>query len=352
MKAMNHRYNIFLIPLFAAALSAPSFAQRLETMLYMVDNEECFQSFKTNIKQIDIVGPQCYRMDQNGVMWGTVDQRILDLARIYKVKVMPLVMNPGFDQPMFHQLLHNPEAQERAVRNMLDVCKQHQFYGMQFDFENIHITDKDAFTIFYRKTAALLHENGFAISIAVVPRTSDYPGSTIAHKLSFEYWKGLYDYKALAEVSDFISYMTYEQHMHRTTPGPVAGVPWTEACLKYVLKDVPPEKISLGIPFFTNYWYPSAEGNNVHVGGRGVDYQVAMGLAERFGATPRWDEYEKVTVVVYDNDWMYEYLFVEDARSLKAKLDLAKKYKLRGMSAWRLGHEDPAVWNVIEEARR
>ena len=327
--------------------SSSASGQMLETMFYMVDDEQCFQSFRENIKHIDIVGPQSYRMDEDGILWGTVDPRIIDLAGKAKVKVMPLVMNPGFDQQMLHKLLQNPEAQERAVRSMLAVCVENKFYGIQFDFENIHISDKDAFTAFYKKTADALHRNGYAISIAVVPRASDDPGETGYHKWIFEYWRGAYDYKALAEVSDFISYMTYEQHSRRTPPGPVAGYTWMEACLKFVLRDVPSEKISLGIPFYSNYWHPFAEGERIQAWGRSFDYAEAIGRAERFGAVLKWDDREKVSIAVYENDGLYEYIFIEDARAFRAKLALARKHKVRGISVWRLGHEDPAVWKEL-----
>jgi hypothetical protein len=46
-----------------------------------------------------------------------------------------------------------------------------------------------------------------------------------------------------------------------------------------------------------------------------------------------------------------EYIYLEDAQSFQAKLELVKHYKFRGISAWRLGHEDPAVWPILVGAR-
>ena len=329
-----------------------SLSQKLETLFYTVDNEQCFQSFAANIRSIDIVGPQCYKFDEYGTMWGSIDQRILDLSRKHNVRVMPLVVNAGFDQPSFHKLLHDPTAQEMAVQAMLDACRRHGLYGIQFDFENIHITDKDAFTEFYKKTADALHANGFAISIAAVPRTSDQIGPSDYHKWIFEYWRGAYDYKALAEIGDFISLMTYDQHTHRTTPGPVAGFPWMEAVIAFILKEVPASKISLGLPFYSYRWYPSYQDNQAYVWGRSLDYVEAKGLADRYQARFQWDEVEKVYVARYSNADLNEYIYLEDARSFQAKLGLVKKYGFRGISVWRLGHEDPDVWKPLNEARR
>ena len=326
-------------------------AQHLETLFYIVDKEACVQSFRANISSIDIVAPQTYQLDEHGILWGSVDQRVLDLAAKHKVKVMPLVVNQGFDQPSFHRLLLDSAARRRGIDAMIDACRKHGYVGMQFDFENIHVTDKDIFTDFYRQTARAFHKQGLAISIAVVPRVSDEVGPTSYHKWIFEYWRGAYDYKALAEAGDFISLMTYDQHTFRTTPGPVAGMPWMEQVVAFVMKDVPAKKISLGIPFYSYHWQPSYQDSQAHAWGEGLDWIEAMGLAERFGASWTWDPRQQVYFVTYENEGLNEFLYLEDARSFTAKWEFAKKLGVRGISVWRLGHEDPVVWEFLKKER-
>ena len=327
----------------------PLQAQHLETLFYTVDKEVCFQSFKANLGSIDIVAPQTYQLDEHGILWGSVDRRILDLAGKRGIKVMPLVFNPGFDQPSFHRLLLDTSAQQRGIRAMIAACKTYSYAGMQFDFENIHVTDKDRLTAFYRATAKAFHQHGLVISIAVVPRTSDEVGPTSYHKWIYEYWRGAYDYKALADAGDFISLMTYDQHTYRTTPGPVAGMPWMEEVVRFVMKDVPAKKISLGIPFYSYHWQPAYQDSLAHVWGDGLDWIEARGLADRFGAEWVWDNRQQVYSAVYENQGLNEYLFLEDGRSFKAKWEYAKKLGVRGISVWRLGHEDPAVWEFLKK---
>ncbi len=331
---------LFLLPLTLTA-------QRLERLFYVVDREDCFQSFQRNIGSIDIIAPQVFDVDRFGIVSGSVDKRILDLARKHNIRVMPLVMNSGFDQPTFHALLTDTVAQDRAIQGMLMECRTLKLYGIQFDFENIHVTDKDLFTAFYRRTARALHAAGYAISVAVVPRISDDPGPTSYHKWIYEYWRGVYDYKALADAGDFISLMTYDQHTYRTPPGPVAGLTWMDQVVRFVMKDVPAEKISLGLPFYSYYWYPYAKGEETHVWGRGLDYIEAKGIADRFSAQWRWDETEGVYYTWFNNESLNEFIFLEDARSFRAKMEYVKKHQFRGISVWRLGHEDPGVWKEM-----
>jgi spore germination protein YaaH len=236
---------------------------------------------------------------------------------------------------------------------MLARCRRFGFYGIQFDFENILVTDKDAFTAFYRAAAKVLRANGFAISIAVVPRINDDPGPTSYHRWIYEYWRGVYDYKALADVSELISFMTYDQHTHFTPPGPVAGIPWMVQCIEFVLKSVPAEKISIGFPFYSAYWYPYADGNkDQHVEGREMSYSEARHTVDRHHAEIRWDDREKAHYTVYCNEGLNEHMWFEDVASMKAKLELLTIYHFRGFSVWNLGSEDPDVWNLLSRVNR
>lgn len=334
---------------FAFVFSADAAAQRRpEALWYLTDREDGVQSFLAHVDRIDIVAPQTYRMDENGIVWGSVDPRVLAAARAHRIKVVPLVTNPGFDQPTLHKVLTTPEARLRAVRGITAVCRDNHYDGMQFDFENIHVTDRDAFTRFFRETADSLHAAGCSASAAVVPRASEAPGPTSYHEWMYENWRGAYDYKALADAADFLSLMTYDQHTRRTPPGPVAGLPWVQRCVELLLKEgVPPEKLSLGIPAYSNRWYPTwDESGGARVGGQGMSWTAITGVLARFGAKPIWDDRQKVSWASWENDGINEFAYIEDANSFREKLALVPRYRLRGYSVWVLGMEDPAVWNL------
>jgi spore germination protein YaaH len=314
----------------------------------MVDREESVQSFLAHADQISIVSPQVFSMDSAGIIWGSIDRRVVAKAREKGVKIIPLVMNPGFDQPSFHRVLTNPEARGRAVRNIAALCRDNRFDGIQFDFENIALGDRDAFTTFSRLTADALHAVGCSLSAAVVPRTGDFPGPTSYHRWIFDNWRGAYDYKALADVMDFISYMTYAQHTGGTPPGPVAGYPWMEDCLKYLLSlGVPPSKISLGLAGYSDWWFPTYDARTgARMSGRDISYADGMARLARHGVKPVWDDTQKSPYAFYENAGVFEHMWLEDAAAFAAKLKLVSQYKLRGYSVWVLGMEDPATWTT------
>ncbi|HVX41805.1 MAG TPA: hypothetical protein VHB25_19750, partial [Gemmatimonadaceae bacterium] len=72
-------------------------AQTLESLWYSVDNESSTQSFLAHADKISIVSPQVFSIDSLGVIWGDVDARVVARAKQAGTKVVPLVMNPGFD---------------------------------------------------------------------------------------------------------------------------------------------------------------------------------------------------------------------------------------------------------------
>ena len=90
-----------------------------------------------------------------------------------------------------------------------------------------------------KKTADLLHKEHLQVQIDVVPYAPGHAGETAFSKWIFQEWRGAYDMKALAESVDLICLMTYDQHTHWTTPGPVGGWNWTKMNLDYGLKVVP-----------------------------------------------------------------------------------------------------------------
>ena len=337
-----------LLALLALVAPAARFAraQAPEALWYATNSEQSVQSFLAHADRISVIAPQSFSMDSIGLIWGQVDQRMVATARAKHVKLVPLIVNPGFDQSIFHHVLVSPESRSRAVRSITALCRDNHFDGIQFDFENVRVTDRDAFTSFSREVADSLHRVGCSLSAAVVPRASDYPGPTPYHKWIYDNWRGAYDYKALADAMDFISLMTYSQHTRRTPPGPVAGYPWMEDVVKYVLGlGVPPGKLSLGIPSYSEWWYPTYDAKDgPRMTGGGLAYDAAQGILTRNGAKATWDDRQKEGMAFWQDDGINEFLFLVDARSFAARVGMAKQYGLRGYSVWVLGDEDPAVW--------
>lgn len=327
-------------------------AQRLESLWYL-RGEQSIQAFLRHADQIAIVAPQVFVMDSTGAIHGQVDPRVLETARAKGVKVMPLVMNPGFDQPSMHRVLTHPLARTEAIRSLAALCRDNTFDGIQFDFENFHVSDRDAFTSFTREAVDSVHRAGCQLSAAVVPRMGDDPGANSYDRWIHDNWRAGFDYKALADTLDFISYMTYAQHTGGSPPGPVAGYPWMKACLAYLLAlGVSPAKISLGLAGYSDWWYPAYDDKaGARLRGSDISYARGRAILDSAGVTPTWDDVQKAERATWEVKGVFRHAWLEDSRAFMAKLHLARTSKLRGFSVWVLGSEDERVWSLLEASR-
>jgi spore germination protein YaaH len=337
--------------LVLAALAGALQGRALESLWY-VRGEESIQAFLAHADQISIVSPQVFVMDSNGVITGSVDPRVVSTARAKGVKLMPLVMNPGFDQPSIHRVLTDSIARDTALRSLAELCRVNRFDGIQLDFENFHVSDRDAFTAFTRMAVDSVHRAGCSLSAAVVPRMTDDPGPGSYDRWIHDNWRAGFDYKALADTLDFISYMTYAQHTGGSSPGPVAGYPWMQACLQYLLAlGVPPGKISLGLAGYSDWWYPSYnEKEGARLRGSDISYARGMEVLQAAGAKATWDSVQLAPFAMWESQGVFQHLWLEDARTFMAKRELVLRRGLRGYSVWLLGSEDPAVWPALRRA--
>lgn len=341
-------FCLMLLPLSAQA--APS-RFTSENLFYLQGNLDSFESFKAHADEISIVVPAAYEIDQYGTVSGGVDPRVVRIAEQHDVMVMPLIAS--FDQEAIHKFLHSPEARARAIRIMLYDAEAYHFDGWQFDLENIHVTDGAAYTDFFRQAAEALHDHDLKITMAVVKSSEPVPdpGHSGFNRFLYENWRGAFELKKLAKIGDFLSFMSYDQHTSLTPPGPVAGIPWMKNMAEYLVRiGIDPRKISFGIPTYSDYWYPSySESRRAHSTRDEISYREVLDLLDRYRLKPRWMADQRVEFARWSAaNGVFNWLFIENARSFEEKLELIPEYHFRGFSAWVLGYEDPAIWDVLQ----
>lgn len=328
----------------------------LEKIFYVLHNKntshvsapQTLASLAQHAQAINILISQAYHIDKKGVVSGFINPDIINFAHAHNIKLMAMVTNRGFDKDSAHQFLANSAAVKQAINSILTFCQQNHLYGVQFDFEMISIQDKNKLTSFYQAAATALHQKGYIVSFAVPPVFSDGPFASSYQQRMYKIFGGAYDLKELGKSADFITVMTYDQHIGKVPPGSIAGIRWVETVVKHVLKFVPAQKLSLGIPVYSGFWYTS-KNRSGQIGMRNdaISYETVQKLLKRNNAQLYWDNANKVHYTFYERYWLNQYIFIEDAQSLKAKLALVEKYHLRGISVFRLGIEDPRIWNIL-----
>ncbi len=335
-----------------ARAGAPARKPQITTLMYLVNRPDSIASFRAHADRISIVAPQTFSMDAQGFVAGEVPAEVIRIAAEKHVAVTPLVVNRGFNQPLMHSVLDAPQLRARAIRYLVYYALRDGYLGFQFDYENIHYTYRDKFTVFFREAAREFHKHHLQLSAAVVGRQDDTRHSNSPG--GYDNWSGVYDYQEMGKDADFISVMAYAEHGASADPGPVAGFPWVKRIAQYSVQTVPARKISLGVPFYGTRWdavdpaaAPPADGSRPRKW-RGRSARYSDAATAMAGTQAVWDETENSPHLSFDSNGRRTELWFENARSLQAKMQLAHEIGFLGISAWVLGQEDPAFWESLD----
>ena len=62
-----------------------------------------------------------------------------------------------------------------------------------------------------------------------------------------------------------------------------------------------------------------------------------------------WDSDVSQNYGSFEKDGCTYQIWIEDAQSIAAKVQLVPKYGLAGVAAWKLGFENSGIWQVITD---
>ncbi|MCD1147052.1 SH3 domain-containing protein [Peptoniphilus sp. KCTC 25270] len=238
-----------------------------------------------------------------------------------------------FDKDLSKEFLSNETGRANAIKNLVAAAKKYGMKGINVDFENMNIEERDPFTVFVEELSLACKENNLILSVCVTPQIS----SNVEDEP--------YNRAALAKVADYVILMAYDQHWGSSdTAGSVAEYKWVESNVNILLKDIPQEKFILSIPFYTRLW---KEGSN-NVESTPVGMETTRQYIQSHGMQSTWDDNAKQYYIEMEKDGKVEKIWIEDAQSLQWKTSLVRKYNLAGVSSWRYGFETNDIWPMIQ----
>lgn len=285
---------------------------------------------------VQVVSPTWFSLQKDGLVANIADKRYVDWAHQRGYQVWGLFSN-SFDAGLTSTMLRDSELRMKVIKQILSYVDLYELDGVNIDFENIYLKDKDYFVLFVRELTPLLHEKKRTVSLDLT-----------FHSLS-ENWSMFYDRKRLGEVVDYMVVMGYDQYPAGSTEaGPVAAIPWVEKGIKNLLAEVACDKIILGVPLYTRMWEERVDENGK---------LTATSKTFTMDATTEWLKANKLTPV-YDSKTQLNYaelkqkdvtyrIWIEDLSSMNQRIELMEKYNLAGMAAWRRGFEDANFWKAI-----
>ncbi len=294
-----------------------------------------------NAKLLDEVAFFWYAFDATGKVKpsGKVDLSIKEAAQKNGSKAYALVHNMnltgavGFDANLAHKVLSNSGIRANLVTNLVNLTTKDGWDGISVDIEKAPPGDRNNFSAFVSELAKALKAKDKVLNISIPAKFVDYPS---------DLWSGAYDYAAIGKAADQIILMTYDEHGLGTTQGPVASAGWVDRVIKFAVGKIPKEKIVMGLPVYSFDW-----GTNKPTMPDYLSHAQTLERAKKHGVEILTDPNAKVPQFIYTANGIRHEVYFENIASLRAKMDSALKYKLHGVAVWRLGMEDPAIWDQL-----
>ncbi|NLK87746.1 MAG: glycoside hydrolase [Clostridiaceae bacterium] len=346
---------LILVAIFAALLQFGSLAgntlqtstERFNMTYIYFGNTAAYTGYVDDTKgSLDHISPSYFDLNKDGSLklTGAIDRDFIDAMHDRGIKVTPFLSN-HWDKESGVNALNNAELLSSQI---VDAISKYDLDGVNVDIENMGEKERDQYTDFVRMLRNKL-PSGKIVSVAVAANP---------YKIS-KGWHASYDLAALQQHSDYIMLMAYDQHYQGYVnatggAGPVAGYGFVEESIKEALKEVPANKLVLGIAFYGRLWKQGAD-----YGGYGVSNNTVEALVREFNGKVIFDNTHrspKAVITIKANDrkpvifgkqleqGTYDFWFENEA-SIKRKLELVGKYDLLGTGSWSLGQETKSTWD-------
>jgi spore germination protein len=330
-----------LVILLCLAILAPLSLQRNASAMttnvrwgyYVTYDSTSLTSLKQHVGQLDIVAPYFYQLEPDGTINDDLVQPdALTVMRNAKVKIVPMIKNVStWDD--FHATIDTDQERDAIAQRLTDLVVDDNYDGINIDFEAVNASDAALLTDLMSRISAKFKPHNKLVTQAVAARVSDTPST----------WGGAYDYAALANYDDYMLIMAYDEHYAGGSAGAIAPIGWIEDVLSYSTSRFPASRTLLGIGLYGYNWDTTAKTTATS-----ARYDQAITYLSKPGATSGYDTSVQAPWIKYTDDQQHQHeLWYENAQSFQAKIQLMINDRLAGFGVWRLGQEDPAVWNVV-----
>lgn len=286
-----------------------------------------------------------YRATATGEITSINDTEILNAIETSQAVPILVVTNftgEEFSPEITRQLFTNQAARDRFVTNIITILSEKNYFAVNIDFEENYPEDRELYNEFLRTITPKIKAQGFQVSTTLAPKIS--PSQPIA------WFGGLdHDYAAHGEIVDFVILMTYDiGGWFSGPPMAISPLPTVKELLNYATSVIPNQKILLGLPLYGYDWQLPFDPNLDFA--KTIGPREAVNLAREQGAIIQYDFFAQAPFFSYYDQGGNEHIvWFEDARSMKAKLDLIIDYDLRGVSYFILGRSFPENWALLSQ---
>jgi cellulose synthase/poly-beta-1,6-N-acetylglucosamine synthase-like glycosyltransferase/peptidoglycan/xylan/chitin deacetylase (PgdA/CDA1 family)/spore germination protein YaaH len=339
----------------------------LRAAYYVEDDPASYSSLKQHINQVDLLFPEwihvvtpdgsltaytqdnrayavvdqggVHQVDREGKVARTVAQNHVNLD------IFPLVNNydpvKNVFQPGVGDFLSNATSRANFVSQIHTFLAGNPTYrGISLDFEDIPTSAQPGLNALVAALYADFHSRNLRLYVNTPVGDDDW------------------DLKYIADHSDGLLLMNYDEHEAGSDPGPIASQDWFLNNLKEVLKKVPKEKVicslgSYGYDWITPLPKTDKKGHKkaapeTVLATHDMSTQDAWQAAEDSGSQIDLDDDSLNVHFAYDDEDAHvrHTVWFLDAVTVLNEMKAARSVGIQTYALWALGKEDNSLWKV------
>ena len=294
------------------------------------DGNNTFDSIVAKTKGMNVISPTWFSLtDNNGSYKSLASKDYVAKAHAKGLQVWALIDNFSADVQT-ETLLASTSTRRKLIDSLIADAEKYDLDGLNLDFESLKTEAGVHYIEFIRELSIPCRQKGIVLSV------DNYVPAR---------YNSFYNLKEQGTVVDYVIMMGYDEHFAGGEPGSVSSISYVKNGISGMLEDVPKEKLINAVPFYTRLWIEAGDGSIT---------SKAMGIAD----AKKWIDNNQVeltwqadTAQYYgekqtnDGAW---FLWMEEERSLKEKMNVVRQNDLAGVACWKLGFEDSAAWDSIQ----
>lgn len=297
-----------------------------------VEGNDTLESAVAQTKELNVISPTWFTLTGNeGEFSSYASASYVERAHAMGLEVWALIGNVESVDVDMYELLSKTSSRWALIRNLIATAQEYHLDGINIDFENISLDAGEPFIQFIRELSVPCRKYGIVLSV-----DNYVPMDHTDH----------YDRAEQGVVADYVIIMGYDEHYNGSKEaGSVASINFVEKGIENTVAEVPAKKVINALPFYTRLWETKGTG----VESQAVGMEMAQEYVTNHNIAIRWDETTCQNYGEFQSDDGFCQVWLEDADSIRVKLNIMEKYEIGGVAAWRLGFETSDVWDVIAE---
>ena len=290
---------------------------------------DAFPSLKHALPRLDVLMPTWLNLagpdlalntNFNGRVYGYI------LRKKPNTAILPVLQNASmgrWDGPGLAKLLADPQRRASLIADVARFVEAHRLEGVTVDFEELPASAYHNLALFLNALHSSFAAHHWTVAQAVPFDDDSWP------------------FASFAQTVDYTVLMAYDQHMSADPAGSIAGQSWYEAMLDKRMKVLAPSRTIVAIGNYGYDW----NGSDVD----SLSFQDAVVAAHDSGAQVGFDPDSDNPHFSYaEDDGTRHDVWFLDAATAYNQIHAADMYQPAGYALWRLGTEDPSVWDVMD----